>query len=217
MFESAFLAASLVILSAFLLPFCEPEEIDASELRHRQRRSIAMTQAEQQSIVDIHNKYRSDEKTAANMKKMKWNADLAKMAGKWSDACVFGHGQPSQPPMPIGQNLFASSGGGSVDFPGALASFYAEKGAYDYAANTCKAGSMKCLHYTQVVWADSTDVGCAVSVCTPLKNTTFPGSALYYVCNYEPAGNVNKNRPYISGAPCSQCPPGKSCSGGLCN
>ncbi|KAI9625002.1 hypothetical protein H4Q26_016569 [Puccinia striiformis f. sp. tritici PST-130] len=44
-------------------------------------------------------------------------------------------------------------------------------------------------HFTQVIWAGTTKLGCALSQCdslpgTPLKNAPF------YVCQYDPAGNV---------------------------
>lgn len=44
-------------------------------------------------------------------------------------------------------------------------------------------------HYTQVVWAATTSVGCAVQYCPP--GTMAEGMGAYFsVCNYLPAGNV---------------------------
>lgn len=50
---------------------------------------------------------------------------------------------------------------------------------YHYASNTyCKAGK-QCGHYTQVVWRDTKQVGCGMSLC--------PNQAQIWVCNYDPA------------------------------
>jgi hypothetical protein len=44
-------------------------------------------------------------------------------------------------------------------------------------------------HLTQVVWAGTKEVGCAVQRCP--KGTMYDGfNAVYIVCNYRPAGNV---------------------------
>nr|XP_034330685.1 GLIPR1-like protein 1 [Crassostrea gigas] len=90
-----------------------------------------------------------------------------------------------------------------------------EKFYYNYGANTC---SFVCGHYTQVVWAETEYVGCAVASCSPLVlpgGTTW-SSGYYYVCNYGESGNFNGARPYVSGATCSQCPSGYTCNNNLC-
>ena len=60
---------------------------------------------------------------------------------------------------------------------------------YDYTTNSCNAPTGKyCGHYTQVVWASTTEVGCAMAVC--------PDSAQIWTCQYRPAGNVVGQKPY---------------------
>lgn len=47
-------------------------------------------------------------------------------------------------------------------------------------------------HWTQVVWKGSKEVGCAVASC-PAANffgAGASGTALFYACEYRPAGNV---------------------------
>ena len=43
-----------------------------------------------------------------------WNDELAELAQKWAERCVFEHGQPEDDPKPfggsIGQNIYAYSG-----------------------------------------------------------------------------------------------------------
>ncbi|MDV3242266.1 CAP domain-containing protein [Methylocaldum sp. RMAD-M] len=66
-------------------------------------------------------------------------------------------------------------------------SWAAEKANYNYETNSCAPGRM-CGHYTQLVWAATTEVGCGYAVCT--------NNAQVWVCNYRPAGNVTGQSPY---------------------
>ena len=60
----------------------------------------------------------------------------------------------------------------------------AEARDYSYRANTCRG---MCGHYTQLVWNDTREVGCAVA--------SEPGREVW-VCNYDPPGNWVGERPY---------------------
>ena len=62
-----------------------------------------------------------------------------------------------------------------------------EKGFYDHTSNRCRAGKV-CGHYTQVVWRDSTEVGCGMAVCA--------NASQVWVCNYRPPGNYVGQKPY---------------------
>ncbi len=67
---------------------------------------------------------------------------------------------------------------------------------YDYASNTCNAGKV-CGHYTQLVWRDSTGVGCASRVCNVNSPFTIGnGRWILWVCDYLPPGNYIGERPY---------------------
>ncbi|NXS53884.1 CRLD2 protein, partial [Brachypteracias leptosomus] len=76
-----------------------------------------------------------------------------------------------------------------------------------------------CTHYTQIVWATTNKIGCAVNVC---KQMNVWGevweNAVYLVCNYSPKGNWIGEAPYKTGRPCSECPPsyGGGCQNNLC-
>ncbi|XP_008579002.1 PREDICTED: peptidase inhibitor R3HDML [Galeopterus variegatus] len=76
-----------------------------------------------------------------------------------------------------------------------------------------------CSHYTQMVWASSNRLGCAIHTCSSIKvwGSTWH-QAVYLVCNYAIKGNWIGEAPYKMGRPCSACPPRYqgSCSSNLC-
>jgi pathogenesis-related protein 1 len=119
---------------------------------------------------------------------MSWDATVAASAQAWADQCNFSHFTDG-----YGQNLYASAGGGPPSPATVVSSWVSEVSSYNYSANTC---SGTCGHYTQVVWRNSTLLGCGIKSCS--TNTPF-GSQFpnWYivVCNYSPPGN-NGSRPY---------------------
>jgi len=69
-----------------------------------------------------------------------------------------------------------------------------ERTAFDYfarkkGADGCSLGPGCCGHYTQVVWAASMKVGCAVATCP--ADSKMWGTVV--VCQYRPQGNVSVN------------------------
>ncbi|MEP2023182.1 CAP domain-containing protein, partial [Reichenbachiella sp.] len=65
-------------------------------------------------------------------------------------------------------------------------SWGAEKQNYDYKKNKCETGKI-CGHYTQIVWKNTTEIGCAKTLCD--------GSVIW-ICNYNPPGNFVGQKPY---------------------
>jgi pathogenesis-related protein 1 len=126
-----------------------------------------------------------------------WDPALAVIAADWAARCVdteapsglidHNPGRSDTYPEYVGENIYASSLG-SADPAGAVAAWAAEAASYHHDTNTCDAGQV-CGHYTQLVWAASTRVGCAFHDCAGL---TYRGSI---VCDYAPGGN-DGSRPY---------------------
>lgn len=58
---------------------------------------------------------------------------------------------------------------------------------YNYQTNQCQDGQ-DCGHYTQIVWHESQQVGCAIAVC--------PDKSQIWACNYHPRGNYIGEWPY---------------------
>ncbi|AKT42544.1 CAP domain-containing protein [Chondromyces crocatus] len=143
--------------------------------------------AEMNGMLAAHNAARAGVSPPAStpIPALAWSGEVAAVATAHAERCVWGHSS-----SPYGENIYATSGTAT---PTQVAnSWISEKNNYDYGNNTC---SGVCGHYTQVVWADSRRLGCGVATCTtgsPLGG----GSWQYWVCNYDPPGNFNGQRPY---------------------
>ena len=120
-----------------------------------------------------------------------WSNSVSAHAQAWADTCTFGF-DPSLGTLGDGQNFYAVAVG--VGFPAqdAEPAWASEAADYDYATNSCSAGS--CGHYTQVVWRSTDFLGCGIKHCT--TNSPVGSDWTIVVCNYKPAGNVNGQRPY---------------------
>uniref|UniRef100_S4R594 LCCL domain-containing protein n=1 Tax=Petromyzon marinus TaxID=7757 RepID=S4R594_PETMA len=180
---------------------------------------------ERRALTEYHNRLRASvHPQAADMEHMSWDWELAGMAEAWAKQCKWGHG-PSDQLDAIGQNL-AVYVGSERPLAYHVQAWFDEEEWYQYpeekecspeCPHTCR-GPI-CTHYTQLVWAESRRVGCAVHTCLDISvwDAVWP-YALYLVCNYSPKGNWIGEAPYRQGTPCSRCPPryGGSCRGGLC-
>jgi len=76
-----------------------------------------------------------------------------------------------------------------------------EKAYYTYGkvgdANTCESGQI-CGHYTQIIWKNTTFVGCAKSkykVDMFIAGANFKGGDII-VCKYQTPGNIVTQTPY---------------------
>jgi pathogenesis-related protein 1 len=154
-----------------------------------------ITASEINDILFAHNQARRRvNPTATIMPPLKWNYNLAIWAQNFEDACpgIVHSSNVARSNIAgfsyIGENLAA----GYSSWISAVAGWVDEGPDFTYPA-TCGAGKV-CGHYTQVIWAKSTDVGCGFKVC--------PGSTYsrYYRCVYGPGGNYVGAAPYIQSA-----------------
>jgi len=174
-------------------------------------------------ILDKHNFLRAQE-SSSDMPKLTWDTALEASAQLWAQKCTFshaskdagGHGECAGNAcgQKNGENLWMSSGG-SLDVEKAVEDWYNEKQDYTYADGTYQSGncaaSKVCGHYTQVVSARTSKLGCAVATgCTGAY-------ANYVVCQYDPPGNMVGAPLFRTGTACSACPIGfDCCQAGLC-
>lgn len=144
-------------------------------------------------IVKVHNCLRSLVWPAAsNMLEMEWSAEAAVQAQGWADKCLPGHNPNGSADRTTesegfgcGQNC-ASSSGNATWYEMVNAWYNDEASRYLYPGT---AGPQASGHYTQLVWAESYQVGCGHKTCASGTNT--------FVCNYCPGGNYGDEIPYM--------------------
>jgi len=188
-----------------------------------------------QAILDKHNELRrkvakgeetngapGPQPAAANMRKLVWNTELEAVAQRWADQCQFGHDSSRNKldGTAVGQNAYW--GGSSVEsdestvqagMTDAAQAWYDEVSdpGFDNGSISPYVFSSGTGHYTQVVWADTEELGCGM--------VYYKGSSWYetlIVCNYAISGNWMGGEMYKSGDACSSCPDGYTCDDGLC-
>jgi hypothetical protein len=134
-------------------------------------------------ITAAHNAARCGVASPTPLPMLSWSADIAAEAQAWADSLAAQNCSLSHSSSPYGENLYGGSGGPQevVDLWMAEASCYGG-GAFP---DSC---SCTCGHFSQVVWRNTTRLGCGVGSC--------PGGGRVWVCNYDPPGNYVGQMPY---------------------
>ncbi|XP_012513357.1 PREDICTED: peptidase inhibitor R3HDML [Propithecus coquereli] len=199
------------------LPLARPESTALRTLsglgvpRYRRKRHISAR--DMSALLDYHNHIRASvHPPAANMEYMVWDERLARSAEAWATQCIWAHG-PSQLMRYVGQNLSIHSGRCShpEPSPGAMQ----PRGTWA----PCILIASSVFVRTQMVWASSSRLGCAIHTCSSINvwGSTWH-QAVYLVCNYAIKGNWIGEAPYKMGRPCSACPASYQgiCSSNMC-
>lgn len=139
-------------------------------------------------LLDAQNRARSD----MGVRPLQWNAQLAKDAKVWADKLAetgkFEHSPDEPGAEPQGENLWAGTPGAFQ--PETMVGLWvAEKRDYKPGVfpNNSRSGDVANVsHYTQIVWRETTHVGC--SMTRGLKEEVL-------VCRYSTPGNVIGQRP----------------------
>jgi pathogenesis-related protein 1 len=172
-------------------------------------------------MTAAHNAVRAMVQTTPALAPMTWSPTLAAYAQQWADmlastpsSCKMPYhrsnpADPNNPKTPYGENLAAVYGSPPpMTTPKfAVDGWSAEVKCWTYGTITdprTGAGTEKCNvacyeamnsdgcgHYTQVVWRDSTQLGCGMSTCTADGLTHE-----IWICNYAAAGNIVGRAPY---------------------
>ncbi|KAI1374223.1 PR-1-like protein [Hypoxylon crocopeplum] len=128
------------------------------------------------AILNSTNVYRS----TYNASSVRWNSTLESFASSYlsssqspssDESCTMAHSGG-----PYGENLAlgCSDAGSCVDM------WAAESASYDYGSPRFAEATG---HFTQLVWRDTTDVGCGARLCPA-------NGGWYLACEYWPRGNV---------------------------
>ena len=175
--------------------------------------------AEIQAALDAHNLHRGQAGNGdgANELKLVWNDELASRAQDWADLCVWKHTLVNEcdEVTSVGQNLYMTSAS-SYDIAEMVKAWADEKLFYTYNTGAC---TDVCGHYTQMVWANTMDMGCGIAQCGSVEGGF--NNAWVFGCDYSPPGNYAGQKPYVQGLPCSACETviptgGWTCEANLC-
>uniref|UniRef100_A0A5K3FV60 SCP domain-containing protein n=1 Tax=Mesocestoides corti TaxID=53468 RepID=A0A5K3FV60_MESCO len=169
------------------------------------------TLEERNKIMEWHTQVReSVEPTASNMMFMSYSTELESLAQGYIVNCSFA--PPDQNFLPENvSEIPHMSIGARPTFDEMLKEFASEKQFYDYENNRC---TDSCYDYKQMVSAETSAVGCIQRQCT---SQTVDAQAMYLtMCLYKPSDKRLNERPYKSGASCSECPEGYTCRSKQC-
>jgi pathogenesis-related protein 1 len=188
-------AITILIISVIVLLYAGPPSAappassDNAKATMLDRKSIGstLTAQEVEQLLQLHNKARAE----VGVGPLSWSKNLATYAQKWAvhlalTKCGLEHRPDTgEWRQEHGENLFMGTAGyyGVAD---------AVKGWVDekkyYKGGTLTSGNWHASgHYTQVVWKDTRQLGCAKVACK---------GNIIVVCNYDPPGNFLGEKPY---------------------
>ena len=144
--------------------------------------SVAMTTA--------HNQWRS----ITGVPDLNWSDELAATSQQWADQLVQSGCNMTHSTTLHGENIYfagaayRSDGTSSIQMiseQNVVDAWGNEVNNYEYESNSCHG---VCSHYTQIVWQNTTEVGCGMAICNDKSQI--------WVCQYYPRGNMAGQRPY---------------------
>ena len=135
---------------------------------------------EMRGMLEAHNKFRSE----IGVDKLEWSNRLAKNSLKWAKILKkrcsnnLKH-SPKKYRKGFGENL-ALYINQTVEASDVVDYWATEKECFDFKTKKCIDNNCICGHYTQIIWRNTTEVGCAVVQCEDKQ---------IWVCQYDPPGN----------------------------
>lgn len=141
------------------------------------------------AFVAAHNGARAsiDARPGAPIPPLRWSPKLAGHAAQVAGRCEIRHSETAS-----GENIVAS--GARLSPESAVELWMKERAHWKPDRKRCAWGR-RCGHFTQIIWRDTREVGCAIRRCDS-RSRLGPGPWYLAVCNYEPAGNVTGRPPY---------------------
>lgn len=159
---------------------------------------------------------------ATNMIRLQWDTNLEHVAQNYANQCIWDHNPDRQNQYnalsptdingdamttmeSVGENLayYGQSNATQATMERAIYGYdgWEDEGLnYSFGALQVNdyCADEPCGHFTQLIWANTYKVGCAVSFCAAGTVSAFPSTLL--VCNYASAGNVVPQYPYETGS-----------------
>jgi len=136
-------------------------------------------------MTEAHNAVRAEEAIAP----LSWSSALARDAQDWADSlsetsCSFLSGGTE-----AGDSLFVGYPIGGFTAAEVVAEWAEEGAYYDYDDDLCEppTSGQTCVHYLQIVWAETERLGCGMAACVDGWEV--------WACIYDPPGNTG-GQPY---------------------
>ncbi|WP_139325022.1 CAP domain-containing protein [[Limnothrix rosea] IAM M-220] len=166
------------------VPIFRIQNVDVTQTHNASSQAYDLsTQAGIDEMLAAHNYWRSQ----VGIAPLTWSDELADFAQDWAEELAAKQRMQHNPNNPdFGENL--ATGTNIFFSPEQVVNLWGNEVAdYDYQTNRCAPGKM-CGHYTQLVWEETTEVGCGMV----RKDNGWE----IWVCNYDPPGNYVGERPY---------------------
>ena len=170
----------LVLVSALLFTGCNLLKSDDQEIVNP---SIDPNDT-LEDATNRHNEIRAEVFVGS---KLVWNEGIAQSAEDYAIKLAYKGILTHDTTTDYGENLYGSTH--EAGYLEAINRWFTEKPNYDYDSNTCDG---ECSHYTQMIWKESTEFGCAKATYT---NGEYKGGTVV-VCRYNPKGNYIDVKPY---------------------
>ncbi len=149
---------------------------------HTQTQAPSTLSTDMQLLLNEHNNDRAKHCTPP----LTWSQKVAADAQAKANTCGFFHNSTELQQLGEGENLYWGSGS-FAPAKAATDSWYGEITNYNFSAPVWSSANG---HFTQMVWKDSTQLGCGTKVC---NMNGYVGT--FWVCRYSPPGNMNVNNP----------------------
>ncbi len=161
------------------------KKIDSLKMPGAEKKPAESTDPAINEILAAHNKYRS----ILNIAPLKWSDKLAANAKIWAERLARERRMYHSSGGNEGENLWMGSAGhytltNMVDRWGDEKRYFKE-GTFPRVSTSGNWSDVG--HYTQIIWRNTTDVGCAKST---------GGGYDYFVCRYSPPGNYIGQKVY---------------------
>ena len=178
--------ASIVLLVLVSLMACAPSRTQRQRIGGIQTTTRAGAESaviDPAKILAVHNRHRAERGAPV----LRWSASIAGSAQSWANRLAsrdrLEHSRDG-----LGENLWVGTAGAftqadMVESWGSEVAYFINGRTFP---DTCKGGWSRCAHYTQIIWRRTTQVGCGL---------TRRSGKDYFVCQYDPPGNVRGQDP----------------------
>ncbi|KAL4337025.1 Pathogenesis-related protein [Arachis hypogaea] len=138
--------------------------------------------------LKIHN----DERVEVGVKSLKWDPKLASLARKFVKKHIFDCKKGFYDTTFTDKKHGRSSAyhQGSLSGVDAVNAWLMQKTNYDYKSNTCIDGTFNCIYYAQIIWDETTFLGCAKVKCRNYGGTLV-------TCFYDSPCHLLDQSPFI--------------------